>query len=247
MESRCIKIKVADTVFSVEPRFSRSYNMCEDYICQGASAFHIRCTYEDYDREKEIYEREYHDTAPGDIQLETFSILHKVADELIEHDAILFHGAAIALKDSAFVFSAKSGTGKTTHILKWLDSFPEAYVINGDKPFLKFSHGYNRPLVCGSPWAGKEKMQTNTMVPLDSIVFIERAEDNRIEQISFANAFPHMLSQVYRPIDEGKMRKTIRLMKRFSQTVTFWRFYCNNFKDDCLDVAYHALVSNRMR
>ena len=88
-------------------------------------------------------------------------------------------------------------------------------------------------------------MYTNTMIPLKDIVLMERAEDNHIEQISLAEAFPGLLQQVYRPDDEEKMRKTLRLMQRLSPAVTFWRFQCNNFKDDCFDVAYNALVKGQ--
>ena len=71
---------------------------------------------------------------------------------------------------------------------------------------------------------------------------MERCEDNHIEQISFAEAFPSLLQQFYRPDDEDKMRKTLRLMQYLNPEVSFWRFQCNNFMDDCFDVAYNALV-----
>ena len=83
------------------------------------------------------------------------------------------------------------------------------------------------------------------MVPLKSIILMERAEENHIEQISFAQAFPTLLQQTYRPDDEEKMRKTLRLMQRLPPAVSFWRFQCNNFKDDCFDVAYNALVKGQ--
>ena len=72
-----------------------------------------------------------------------------------------------------------------------------------------------------------------------------KAENNHIEQITFADAFPTLLQQVYRPNDEEKMRKTLHLMQKLSPGVTFWRFQCNNFKDDCFDVAYNALVRDQ--
>ena len=74
---------------------------------------------------------------------------------------------------------------------------------------------------------------------------MERAENNIIEQISFAEALPLLLQQAYRPNDEEKMRKTLLLIQRISDNVSFWRFKCNNFKDDCFEVAYNALVRNQ--
>ena len=173
-------------------------------------------------------------------------LVHRLlAEELLSFDTLLMHGAVVAVDDVAYMFTAGSGTGKTTHIQSWLKNVSDAYVVNGDKPFIIVREAGEAPLACGSPWAGKENLQTNTIVPLKAIVLLERAEENRIERISFGQAFPFLLQQVYRPEDEEKMRKTLRLMQRMSSAVSFWRFHCNNFKDDCFDVAYNALVKGQ--
>ena len=143
------------------------------------------------------------------------------------------------------MFTALSGTGKTTHVQKWLDHIDRAYMVNGDKPFVIVRKSGEAPLVCGSPWAGKEHLQTNTIVPLKSIVLLERAEENHIERVSFAKAFPLLYQQVYQPDDEEKARKTLRLMQELGSSVQSWRFQCNNFKDDCFEVAYNALVKGQ--
>lgn len=170
-------------------------------------------------------------------------VMHRIlAEELLSFDTLLMHGAVVAVDNVAYMFTAGSGTGKTTHIQSWLKNVSGAYVVNGDKPFIIVREAGEAPLACGSPWAGKENMQTNAIVPLKAIVLLERAEENQIERISFGQAFPFLLQQVYRPEDEEKMRKTLRLMQRMSPAVSFWRFHCNNFKDDCFDVAYRALV-----
>ena len=170
-------------------------------------------------------------------------LAHKLITEaLLSFDTLLMHGAAVALNGEAYLFIAKSGTGKTTHIQNWLDSIGGVYVVNGDKPFIIVGKDGDIPLVCGSPWAGKENLHTNTSIPLKSIVLLERAKENYMERVSFIQALPTLLEQVYRPDDEDKMRKTLSLMQRLSQTMSFWRFKCNNFKDDSFEVAYSALV-----
>ena len=173
-------------------------------------------------------------------------LVHRlISEELLSFDTLLMHGAVVALDGSAYMFTAQSGTGKTTHIQNWLESIGGAYVVNGDKPFIIVRQSGELPLVCSSPWAGKENLQTNAIVPLKAIVLMERAEENRMERISIAQAFPFLLQQVHRPDDEEKMRKTLRLMQRLSPAVSFWRFQCNNFKEDCFDVAYNALVNGQ--
>ena len=171
-------------------------------------------------------------------------MLRKAADALLPFDVLLMHGAVVAIEGGAYMFTAVSGTGKTTQIESWLERLPEAYVVNGDKPFIRFSDDAP-PMACGSPWAGKEQMYTNTMVPLRAIALLERAEDNSIERISFAEAFPTLLQQTYRPKEPERMRQTLNLMQRLNPAVSFWRFHCNNFKEDSFDVAYRALVEGR--
>ena len=174
---------------------------------------------------------------------ERLLMLKLISEELLSFDTLLMHGAVVAVDDAAYMFTAKSGTGKTTHIQSWLRNVEGAYVVNGDKPFIILRNADEPPLACGSPWAGKEKMQTNTMVPLKAIVLLERAEENRMERISFARAFPFLLQQVYCPEDPEKMKKALHLMQRLYPAVSIWRFQCNNFKDDCFQVAYKALTA----
>ena len=177
--------------------------------------------------------------------IENTVMCRKIAEELLNLNVFLMHGAAISLDNNTIIFTAPSGIGKTTHIQKWLDHFPDAFVVNGDKPFIKISHdNLSPPLACGSPWAGKENKYTNTMVPIKAIVCMERSEENHITEITFAQAFPFLLQQSYRPGDKDKMRKTLRLLQSLNGKVKFYRFKCNNFKDDCFEVAYNALVRN---
>ena len=234
-------IRVANTNIGIAAEFGRAYRAFRDFIVDEKPDFSVQCSEDDFVREAAEIESVYHINAPSDVQLEVFILLRKISDCLLANHVFLIHGASIALDGQTYLFTAPSGTGKTTHILKWLEHCPEAFVVNGDKPFILAPPDGFQPLVCGSPWAGKENMYTNTMVPLKSIILMERAENNHIEQISFADAFPNLLQQVHRPDDPKKMRTTLQLMQRLSPAVNFWRFQCNNFKDDCFQVAYSAL------
>lgn len=104
-----------------------------------------------------------------------------LSTKLIDYGAFLMHGVAVAYDNRAYIFSAKSGTEKSTHALQWIKHLPEALIINGDKPIIATNTDGRPTMACGSPWGGKENYYTNTMVPLKSIVMMERAEENQIE------------------------------------------------------------------
>ncbi len=172
--------------------------------------------------------------------LEEILIHRSIAEALLDYDTFLMHGAVIAVDDRAYMFSGKSGIGKTTHIKKWLKNAVGSYVVNGDKPMIAVNSG--GIFACGTPWCGKEYLGINTIVPLRSIVIMERSEENHIEQISFKSILPKLLEQTYQPTDVQKMRKTLELLGKLKDQVSFYRFSFNNLKEDAFQTSYKALV-----
>ncbi len=234
------RLKIADHILEVVMPFRTSRRNLVEFLSNDQPEIQIVFGDEIIIDKESVY-GEKDDLLGWQGNVDISALLQRIADEYIDFDTLLMHGAAIAYENQAYIFTAPSGTGKTTHIAKWLDNCSDAFVINGDKPFIKFSDN-GRPLVYGSPWAGKENEFANTMVSLKAIIFLERNEDNSIYKISFAEAFPVLLKQIYRPANEEKMRKTLKLIQKLNTGVSFWHFNCNNFKDDCFAVAYNALV-----
>ena len=229
-------ISIAGYGVEIKSEYGFSSKMYTAFRSNSPVAISISLTDDDIDFSAvERYPKAY-------LRINTFQILCKLANSFLDLNVILMHGAVIGLNNSSYLFTAPSRTGKTTHILKWLERLPDAYVINGDKPFIKLLNDGTQPLACGSPWAGKENMYTNTNVPLKAIICMERAEENSIHVISFSEAFPILLQQTYRPDDEEKMRKTLRLLQQLNGYVKFYKFKCNNYQEDCFNVAYTALV-----
>lgn len=236
-------IRIANRNILVHSIYTRVYELCKPYITEGSVIpdVEIRITDNLIKEEKErILSTSIIVT---DIRNIEWMLLHRMISEaLLAYDTMLMHGAVVAVDNSAYIFTAKSGTGKTTHIQSWLANNDNAYVVNGDKPYIIIPKTDECPMACGSPWAGKEKMQTNTIVPLKAIVLMERADENRIERVSLVQILPDLLQQVYQPENREKMRQTLTLIQRLSKNVSFWRFHFNNFKDDCFAVSYNALV-----
>ncbi len=235
-------IRVAGHVIQAETTHENASAFYRDFLSDGTPEFCVRVEQRDIDLERQLSRSPGRNSACLEEQFETQAFHRLLTERLIDEDILAMHGAAIAVDGEAYLFTAPSRTGKTTQIWRWLDHRPDAVVVNGDKPFIRFSDDGTPPLACGSPWAGKENMYANVMVPLKAIVLMERAEDNRIGRISLAAAFPTLLQQVYRPEDAAKMRKTLQLLRRLDPAVSFWRFRFNNLKDDCFPVAYRALT-----
>lgn len=238
-------VKIAGHVAEVESQHIRTKAICRDFITEEPPEFYIHLTQEDIDREREMYKKAFGDCTLWDGSLEPIALHALLSTKLIDYDCFMMHGVAVAYQGNSYIFSAKSGVGKTTHALKWVQNLSEAKIVNGDKPIISMKAEGKKPLACGTPWAGKENIYTNIRVPLKAIVFMERSEDNHLERISFAEAFPLLLQQVFHTPDEKKMRKTLRLIQELNPEVSFWKFRCNNFKEECFNIAYNALVEDR--
>ena len=232
------QVRLAGLCIEIHSVYERVQKMVKDY-CTEAQAPDITVSISDEDIAYEL--RLSPDDRPA--TLETLAVCRKISEQMPKHDTLLMHGAVVATGGQAYMFTAPSGTGKTTHIRKWVRGLPDAFVGNGDKPFITTDG--ERPMACGSPWCGKEGWQTNTMVPLAAIVLMERAEDNEIREVSFKEAFPTLLRQTYRPADTENFMKTLRLLKSLDGRVRFYAFRFNNLKEDAFPVAYHELVEKR--
>lgn len=155
--------------------------------------------------------------------LEPFVALHRFADALPPFQSFLMHGAVVALDGQAYMFTAPSGVGKTTRTRLWLEEYPSSIVVNGDKPVIQLRE--DGVYACGTPWAGKEGWNTNTMLPLRAIFLLERASTDSVEEISLGKAFPTILQQSHRPADVDSMRKTLALIQALEGKVKFYRFH----------------------
>lgn len=231
-------ICIAGIVVRINTLYSKSIIPCFNYLSEQTPDYEITITKQDLINEQ-TFALQY-DNNQMIKHLELLAIYRKILDRAIAYDAIMIHGAAIAVNDAAHVLCGKSGVGKTTHIQKWLKQNSDAYVINGDKPIIRLINGMF--YVCGTPWSGKEHMNTNTMVPLKSILFMSRSEENSIVRIDFSQAFPCILNQIYRYKDMDKMHHTLDLLERMKDSVQFYSFSSNNYKADSYQVAYNAII-----
>lgn len=224
------KIKLAGVTVAINSLYDEIYTMCRDYLTDDEAAFTVTVREEDiaFERAKSIREAQAEHRpayAYPPSYLETLAVYRQIAVNMLSFDTCLMHGSALAVGDEAFLFTAPSGVGKTTHTRLWLQHIPGTFIVNGDKPLIRAEESGCR--VCGTPWAGKEGMQTNTTVPLSAICILRRGEQNRIEPLSFLEAYPFVLGQIYKPTDREDVVKTMTLVKRMAQTVRFYRLYCN--------------------
>lgn len=90
------------------------------------------------------------------------------------------HSASIRYRDKAWLFSASSGTGKTTHTNLWKEQYGTA-VINGDLNLLAIEDGH--PVVHGIPWCGTSEMFDTGITPLGGVILLKRADSDFVTEL----------------------------------------------------------------
>ena len=237
-------VRLAGHTFSVSTNYPITRAFCDNYICTGEPEVSITLTQSDIDYERAKAARE--DMLEGhagreysDAYLETLALLRKVTEALFDHDTLLFHGSVVAVDGTAYLFTAKSGTGKSTHTRLWREMLgSRAVMVNDDKPFLRVTP--EGVLACGSPWMGKHRLGANIQVPLKAICILERGEENHIERIPARDAVHMLLQQSARPMDPQRIPKYLDLVDALSKKVEFYRLSCN-MDPEAARIAFEAM------
>ena len=197
------------------------HTMSRNYTSSDPAELIIEIEQADIDFEREKCEETY-----SDAYLETLAVYRKLAHALLPEDILLFHASAVAVDGFGYLFTAVSGTGKSTHAGLWRQLFgSRAVMVNDDKPLLKIEE--KRVTAFGTPWSGKHALDTNTSVPVRAICILRRAEHNSIREITPYEALPMLLQQSYRPTDQKELMQTLHLVERMSEQVGLYALSCN--------------------
>ena len=237
-------IKLASNVVSVRVQFDSTLQYCSEYLCDEQADLHVSVTDEDIARERSIFEKM--DAAAGgtarersDEILERTALQRKIVEAFFDRDILLFHGSVVAVDGMAYLFAAKSGTGKSTHTRLWRQWLGDrAVMVNDDKPFLQITP--QGIVAHGSPWRGKHRLGANICAPLKAICILERAEENHIQAIPAKDAIAMLLRQSARPSHASDMPQYVRLLDQIAGQVSFYRLGCN-MEPEAARIAYEAM------
>ncbi len=103
------------------------------------------------------------------------------------------HASMVSNSGKAFLFLARSGTGKSTHSSLWLKHIPGTELMNDDNPIVRVSPD-GSVIAYGSPWSGKTPCYRNVQAPVGAFVRIRRCEENRITALSLLESYALLYS-----------------------------------------------------
>ncbi len=153
--------------------------------------------------------------------------------QLVDYDGIMLHSSCVEKDGFAYLFSARSGTGKSTHTHLWLKNLPGSRIVNDDKPALLLENG--TWYACGTPFSGKTDENLNVKVPVRAIIFIKRAEKNRVEKLSVQEAIKLLFEQTVRVTEKDRAGRMLDLVSSLLTNVPVFSLECNMEDEAAID------------
>lgn len=142
-----------------------------------------------------------------------------------EKNGIVYHSSSVLYKDTAVLFTADSGTGKSTHTGLWKKYFG-AEIINDDSPAIRIYD--DTVTVFGTPWSGTTELNMNVSAPMKALVFIERSEKNYAESVSCGDILPNFVhGMMTRPVYKASMEKAVNVLDNIAKNISFYKLGCN--------------------
>lgn len=228
--------KIADILVEYDCKFDTLKNRSEKYRASKASQpTEILKITDDY-----LKSRRAKFPCASDETLEYMGIgtaFHKI---LLKHSGMMLHSSAVALDGRAYLFSAPSGVGKSTHTALWQQLFGEdrAIIINDDKPAIRKIGGVYHAF--GTPFSGKFDINANLSFPIQGICFIERSKKNYIEKMSANQAIAPLFDQTIRPKEPEKMDLLCKRVDDLLSNISFYKMGCSESLQ-AAEMAYKAM------
>lgn len=113
--------------------------------------------------------------------------------EMIQIDAMLLHSAYMCYDGTAVLFSAASGTGKSTQADLW-EKYRGTRTINGDRSLLiRETDGWK---AYGWPICGSSEICHNEKYPIRAIVMLKQAKKNKVYPLQGFRAVRDIMEQI---------------------------------------------------
>lgn len=134
------------------------------------------------------------------------------------------HSVSVLYEKKAWLFSASSGTGKSTHAELWREQF-HTPVINGDLNLMKIEDG--KPIVLGLPWCGTSGICDTRDYPLGGIVLLERAGEDWVEELTDGEKSRFVAQRLISPMwTTAQMRQCLDFTEQLSHLCYVTKLHC---------------------
>ncbi|MCD7809254.1 MAG: hypothetical protein LUH02_07915 [Erysipelotrichaceae bacterium] len=162
----------------------------------------------------------------------------------LENNALILHSASIEYRSNGILFTAPSGTGKTTQTDLWYEYVDGISDINADRTLLQRTD--NGWFACGFPLYGTVFRCEQKARSIEAIVIIRQGKKNEVHELSLHEKVSLIYSECTVPNIESYVSMAMDLIIDLVQNVKIILYYCNMEKD-AVDVLYRYLYHEEIR
>ncbi len=145
---------------------------------------------------------------------------------LLVLDAATMHGSVVSYRGKAIIYTAPSGTGKSTQTKMWKKLFgDDASIINDDKPAMRFFD--DKLYAYGMPICGKDNLNENAKAEVKAIVNVKRATKNKMRKLFGMEAVAVLFEEMTRSVlSKIVNEKNALFANKILQTVPVYELEC---------------------
>ncbi|EGW38456.1 hypothetical protein [Desulfosporosinus sp. OT] len=158
---------------------------------------------------------------------------------LLHMDGLVVHASALEWNGKGLIFSAPSGTGKSTHVKLWQEYINDVIVLNDDNPAVRIIN--NQPTIFGTPWSGSAFIHSNESAPLFAIIVLEQAQDNVLRKLDRHEVILKLMPRVFLPyFDQNFMDKAMTIFENIITSVPVYLLKCRPDRE-AVELVYQCL------
>lgn len=228
--------KIADLTVDMGYKYERMIKQAEAYRIDGNETPNMTIYLSDAFIEQKTGENE--ELTPETCEyIYTGSIFYL---GLIHFGGLMLHSSAVLMDGRAYLFSASSGVGKSTHTALWQQAFgrDRAKILNDDKPAIRIEK--DGIYAFGTPWSGKTDLNINVKAPIAGICFLERGEKNKIRRENGGAVIAKLLAQTVRPYKEQNMDMLLKHVDKVLKEVPVYTMSCT-ISEEAAHTAYNEM------
>lgn len=140
------------------------------------------------------------------------------------HNMFALHSASVLYKEKAWLFSAASGVGKSTHTNLWREIL-KTPVLNGDLNLISRSN--DTPVVHGIPWCGSSGISTPETHPIGGIILLKQGAADNCISLTDEQKFLYILHRNISPTWTADMQENIlNIIEEIYPQILVCRFEC---------------------
>ena len=218
-----MKYKIADLIVEYTAKYDELKRLSEQFIYNGERETDITLSVTDKQLENMLSRSVEGTTISGIENLAMSSEFNRAA---IKYGVMLVHSSALIYNNEAYLFSADSGVGKSTHTKLWLKAFGDkVHIMNDDKPVVRLYDDH--AVAYGTPFDGGSGIALNERYPLKAIIFVERGEENSVRIPDNKEIIQKLYFQTARMVNRETAEKMLVNLERLLHLTKFYVLTCN--------------------